>query len=232
MRRVLIVGLVGCAHAPQWQPPAPAVVVDRGSFEYDLEGAPSQPGGNETFAIADRPDGSHLIHADISFTRHGVTRSYGGTLVVDPAWRPISGSFAFRGGSPVELGADGGKLTLHGGGSSLVEASPSDIFTGADTFILSALLQPLCSVRGQHSLTVFPDKTITVDASVASGDESRGLPIHDQLILVSVNGADRYELACDGKKLVVIDAPGSIGVRPGYEAVAKVLIQGLGPLHN
>ncbi len=212
--------LLAAACGPTWKPPSGAVVADRGTFRYTS--------GTETFTVADRADGSHVLHDDVEITRFNRLFTSAGTLIVDAAWRPLEGTFSER-GVAVKLVRDHDKLTVKGLDEATVasETAPSDIFYTAYTGAI--FLEPLCAVRGRKEMALFPDLAITVDGQQQSDGETAAatkayhFEAHDKVILVSVTGGLAAELVCDGRALVAVKLAGEVVARPGYESLAQVM---------
>jgi hypothetical protein len=218
VKAALCVALGACA--PSWQVPDGAVVADRGTFHY--------AGGTETFTVADRADGGHIIHDDLEITRFRRLFTSAGTLVLDAAWRPLEGTFSQR-GVAVRLVRDHDKLSVVGldGATVATDTTPSDIFYTAYTG--AAFLEPLCAVRGRKEMSMFPDLAIVVDGQQQSDNETAAaakayhFEARDHVTLVSVTGGLAAELVCDGPSLVAVKLAGEVIVRPGYESLAQVM---------
>jgi hypothetical protein len=210
MRRVLVVAIACGASGPVVSPGER--VVDRGVFEYAYEQRDSH--GEERFAIVDRPDGGHAIHAEMSWSKpaYNVTGRDTVTIVFSPAWLVVGGRLG-----TIELARVGDKWVAQGR-----DVQPAS-FLGH--FGLS-FLAPLCLHHDESGpVALVPDVTTTLDAGP---EHEPGAPYKN----VSVSGDPNltFELLCAGTKLVGVNGGGMIATRRGFEDAGRIL-SGLGLIH-
>jgi dienelactone hydrolase len=213
-------------------PRPPEMPIDEGTFAVTIAG---RRAGTEHFSLVGVGAG-RAIRTSSQISYSGVVTSVKGQLHTDDMWRPVGAQYDWRVGGVsrrVALSVAGGTPELAvGSGRSVVytrPGKPSDLLILRAPTVLGNLL-PLCRMAGhkEQTVTAFPAAALHLGSATTQPFPSNKLGA-PALSLTKAVGTlaqtARYDLVCDGPKLVAMRIPsqGLIAVRAGYEAVASAM---------
>jgi pimeloyl-ACP methyl ester carboxylesterase len=213
-------------------PPPPERLIDEGTFAVTIAG---RRAGTEHFSLI-RVGAGHEIRTSSQIAYAGVITTVKGRLQTDEAWRPVGAQYDWRAAGVtrrVVLSlADGAPELAVGAGRSVVYTRPhkaSDLVILRAPNVLGQLL-PLCRMVGrkEQTLTAFPAAALRFGAAATRPfpQNKLGTPaLSLTTFAVTLAQTARYELVCDGPKLVAARVGGQalVAVRASYEAVASAL---------
>ncbi len=208
-------------------------VLDEGTLSITVAG---RRAGHESFSIVE-VSGGYEIRTTTQLIASGPASTVKGTLRTDSRWRPIEGQFDWRAGGvqkrlTLARKGDLPELAIQGPGRMVMVTRPgrgSDLFVSTSPTVLAHLI-PLCRLAGpkEQTLTVFPAAPLRVSPVTTQPfpQTNVGAPaVPLQTMVVDLAQSARFELVCDGPKLVALrqNGRGLTAVRASYEAVAAAL---------
>jgi dienelactone hydrolase len=211
----------------------PDKVIDQGTFALTVAG---KRVGQESFQVSEQGE-ERVIRTSAQLTDARGAALLRGTLRLDDRWRPRSGRFEWvsRGGKRrMTLTRKGElpELAVENGARQIVYTRPehpSDFFALSSPPLLSHLY-PLCRLAEARprTLTAFPAAPMKLSALVRRPfPQTRvGAPaVELATVVVDLAQSTRYELVCDGPRLVALRQAGRalIATRASYEAVGSAL---------
>jgi dienelactone hydrolase len=218
---------------PRW---APDRVIDQGTFALTVAGRRI---GRESFQVVESGGERQIRTTAQLLDARGEVGSLRGTLHLDDQGRPRGGRFDWASrtvrkrmtltvsplGAVPELATENGPRAI----IYTRPAKPSEFFALSSPSLVSHLY-PLCQLAGAHerTLTAFPAAPLHLGAVVKRAfPQSRvGAPsVELTTVVVNLAQSARFELVCDGTRLVAVHQAGRalVATRASYEAVGSAL---------
>jgi pimeloyl-ACP methyl ester carboxylesterase len=214
--------------------PAEEKVLDQGGFVFSMAG---RRAGRETFTLVEIGNEREIRTTTELEVGSGAPSLVRGTLRTDEKWRPLHGRFDWQSQGlkkriTLKRSGEFPELATESSARSIVHTRPqkdSDLMLLRTPEILSHFL-PFCRMAGEReqTLTAFPSVPLRIGepARRAFPQTKLGAPtVELRTLTVDLGQATRFELVCDGPKLVALRQSGRnlIAARASHQAVATAL---------